>query len=57
MLIGVLVGGTPLSHLFLPVANVGTMSMQATGALGVLGTSTAGILRPVFDVSKGQCTV
>ncbi|KAG0568183.1 hypothetical protein KC19_6G000700 [Ceratodon purpureus] len=51
VLIGVLVGGTPLSHLFLPVANGATISVPSTGALAVMRTSTAGILRPVFDAA------
>ena len=48
MLAGVLVGGTPLSHIFLPQA-VGGVSAESTGVLAAF--TTAGILCPVFDVS------
>lgn len=49
MLAGVLVGGTPLSHIFLPRAVAGVVSVESTGVLAAF--TTAGILSPVFDVS------
>lgn len=49
MLAGVLIGGTPLSHIFLPQDVGGVVSAEPTGVLAAF--TTAGILCPVFDVS------
>ena len=46
-----------MSDLFLPVVNGATIPVQSPNALAVLHASTAGILRPVFDVSKEVPTV
>lgn len=48
---GMLVGGTPLSHLFLSEANTSAITMKSTGAFTVLCTFTSGILRPIFDAA------
>ncbi|XP_024400516.1 uncharacterized protein [Physcomitrium patens] len=51
VLVGMLVGGTPLSHLFLSEANTSAITMKSTGAFTVLCTFTSGILRPIFDAA------
>jgi hypothetical protein len=49
VLAGVLIGVTPLSHIFLPRAVGSVVSVESAGVLAAF--TTAGILCPLFDVS------
>lgn len=51
VLVGVLVGGTPLSQFCLPVVAESAVGVEATtGAVMMLHSVAAGVLRPIFDV-------
>ncbi|CAK9265968.1 unnamed protein product [Sphagnum jensenii] len=52
VLVGVLVGGTPLSQFCLPVVAESAVGVEATtGAVMMLRSVAAGILRPIFDAA------
>ncbi|CAM6040083.1 unnamed protein product [Sphagnum compactum] len=52
VLVGVLVGGTPLSQFCLPVVAESAVGVEATtGAVMMLHSVAAGILRPIFDAA------
>jgi predicted permease len=52
VLVGVLVGGTPLSQFCLPVVAESAVGMEATtGAVMMLHSVAAGILRPIFEAA------
>ncbi|CAK9211013.1 unnamed protein product [Sphagnum troendelagicum] len=52
VLVGVLVGGTPLSQFCLPIVAESAVGVEATtGAVMMLRSVAAGILRPIFDAA------